>query len=298
MDNKVPFYHPPVLLDEKLNEQLFSNGFVLFPFLNREEVDALRALFFQYHVLDEITGLYVSSHSKDCKTMHKMNAVNSKIFASPIERHFQNVKKLGGTFIVKSPDPNNILHPHQDWNIVDETKYRSFTIWVPLQDITEDNGAMYVLPGSHNWIRGYRHITIDSVYGKVYDLAWKHSIPLYMKAGEAVIFDHALVHASKPNCSDELRICATYGLISQDATMRIYLNDNGNIEEYSSTPEYYLESKAQTGPHPFPLLKIVNFKPVQLDEAGFYEVSGIKNNWNQTFVNSFAKKWWKKVKHV
>jgi hypothetical protein len=270
------FHHPPVLYDETLNGHLFKYGYAHFPLLYPDEVDALRKLFFQYHQPDELSGLYITANRKDRLLIYEINEQMNRIFARAIEKHFQNVKKLGGTFIVKNPDPSNILHPHQDWNIVDETRYRSFTVWVPLQDISEQNGVMYVLPGSHNWIRGYRHITIDSVYGKIYDLAWQYSVPVYMKAGDALVFDHALAHASKPNYTREPRICASYGLISEGAEMRIYLNNNGNIEEYACTPDYYLEPLAQTGPHPFPLLKVVDFKPVQLDETGFFEISGIK----------------------
>lgn len=291
MENNKEFFHPPILRNQNLNEQLFKEGFAHFPLLNQTAVEQLKSLFFEYHTVDEVSGLYVSSTRKSREIMNKINDVNCSIFKEPLEQHFKHVKKLGGTFIVKNPDPQYILHPHQDWSIVDETLFRSFTIWVPLQDITEENGAMYVLPGSHNWIRGYRHITIDSVYGKIYDLTWKHMIPIYMKAGEALVFDHALVHASKPNCGNQPRICATHGLISEGAEMRVYLNNKGSIEEYACHGEYYLEPSALTGPHPFPLLRVVDFKPTQFSENDFYAYSKMQKP-------HLKNSWWKQLNHI
>jgi hypothetical protein len=282
VENKTSFSHPPILKDEALNHHLFQYGYACFPLLDQEEVELLRRLFFEYHSSDQIHGLYISAYNISREKMYELDKKCKAIFSRGINANFwtDNFREPGTSFIVKANNTNNELHPHQDWSIVDETRFRTFTVWTALQDINEHNGAMHVLPGSHEWIRGYRHITIDSVYGKVYDLAWKHSKPIYMKAGEALIFDHALAHASKPNCSSELRICATYGIASKESEPRICINNNGTIEEYACSPEFYLDAIAKTGPFPFPKIRDVDFKPVQLNEKEFCKLAGVemKNN--------------------
>lgn len=40
---------------------------------------------------------------------------------------------------------------HQDWTIVDETKFVALNIWTPLQQTTELNGTLEVIKGSHRW---------------------------------------------------------------------------------------------------------------------------------------------------
>lgn len=265
-----------LLKDEVYNRQLLENGFVHIPFLTEQEVSALKALYINHYGNDKVEGLYVSAFKGKREIMQVVSDASSAIFERACNLHLNEVHKLGGAFIAKDYDPENVLHAHQDWSIVDEALHRSYTIWVPLQDIDETNGAMHVLPGSHNWVRGYRHITIPSVYGKVYDLAWKYSLPIYMKAGEALIFDHALAHSSRPNCSSELRIVATQGFVSKGAEMRIYLNADGIVEEYACGADYYLEPSAQAGPHPFPKMKDTNFKPIQLSEADF--LTFVKSN--------------------
>ncbi len=296
MENKGPDIAETVMADSEFNRRLSETGFVHIPFLQPDEVKALRELFFNFYASESYPGLYVSAFHSPRETMREVSRLNSEIFDRAMHLHFRHVQRLGGSFIVKAPDDQNLLHPHQDWSIVDEAHYHSYTVWVPLQDITEENGAMYVLPGSHNWVRGYRHITIPSLYGKVYDLAWKHSVPVYMKAGEALVFDQALAHASKPNTGKELRIAATQGLITQGAQMRIYLNNHGTVEEYACDSEFYLEPEAQTGPFPFPKLRDTDFKPFQLNEQDFFTFAGInepqvkKSHWLGRFGNLWNKK--------
>jgi ectoine hydroxylase-related dioxygenase (phytanoyl-CoA dioxygenase family) len=43
--------------------------------------------------------------------------------------------------MVKSKGENGSLHPHQDWNIVDEREFNSYNIWLPLVDVNAENGT-------------------------------------------------------------------------------------------------------------------------------------------------------------
>ena len=258
-----------IVKDETLNKQLFEKGYMVLPFLNHAEVQQLRDIYFSYHPDASVQGFYVSSHVKPWDELMEISDKIKDIVAPKIDAHFQNVQKIGGTFIVKAPDEKNILHPHQDWRIVDEDHFRSFTIWIALQDTTDENGALYVLPGSHEWIRGYRHITIPSVYGKIYDLTWEYMFPLHLKAGEAVVFDHALVHASKPNISKELRIAATNTIMSEGATFRICCNNTGVVEEYECPPGFYIKPESRTAPFDLPKIRDTEFEMLQLDEEAF-----------------------------
>lgn len=268
--------HEPILKDSSLNTQLFENGYVIMPFLNGDEVDRLRKEFYRIHEASEVSGgLYVTSTRKDSEAIERANSAVKSAFSRAISQHIANGKTLGGTYISKPANETEPLHPHQDWNIVDETKYRSFTIWVPLQDVDDSNGSMYVLPGSHEWIRGYRHLTIPCVYGQIYDVVWEQMTPVHLKAGEALIFDHSLVHASKPNRSDSLRIAATHSLLSSESEMRFYWNNNGTVEEYECTNEYYITEEAKSGPGSLPKIKDVDFEIRQVDEIEFYKLAGV-----------------------
>lgn len=289
--------HEPIILDPSLNEQLFKDGYVTMPLLNSEEVDQLKKEFYKTHSQGEVSGLYVTSTSKDPDTIETANRAIKKAFKRAIELNFKNINALGGTFITKPANEDQPLHPHQDWNIVDETKFRSFTIWVPLQDVNDANGCMYVLPRSHEWIRGYRHVTIPCVYGRIYDQVWEQMMPIHLKAGQALIFDHALVHASKPNRSDQIRIAATHSMLSKNAEMRFYWNNNGTVEEFECHNEYYITEEAKHGPSDLPKIKDVDFEIRQVDENEFYELAAIKKPSN-TDTESESGGLWNKVKEL
>lgn len=259
--------HEPILRDEKLNHNLFEEGYVTLPFLNSEEIEQLKAVFWKYHKPEEVNqGLFVSAHYKSDDSIHAMSDEIRAVFNRAIDEHVENGMTLGGTFISKPANQTEPLQPHQDWSIVDESRFRSFTIWVPLEDVDDTNGCMYVLPKSNNYIRGYRHLTIPSVFGQIYDLVWKYMIPVPLNAGEAIIFDHALGHASKPNSTNSVRIAATHSLISRNPEKRFYFNNEGVVEEYVGEDDIYNTPEAKVGPGHLTKIRDLDFEIHQLDE--------------------------------
>lgn len=272
------FNHEPIFRDEALNDKLFTEGYITLPFLNVTEVKALKEVFWKYHNQEEVEGLYVSAHYKTDESIHAMSDEIRAIFARAIEEHVENGMTLGGTFISKPANQIDPLEPHQDWSIVDESRFRSFTIWVPLDDVDDKNGCMYVLPKSHEYIRGYRHLTIPSVFGPIYETVWKYMLPVPLKAGEAIVFDHALGHASKPNSSNAVRIAATHSLISNNPEKRFYFNNNGVVEEYVGEDDFYNTPEAKVGPGHLTKIRDLNFEMKQLDEDRFLNLVGVKND--------------------
>ena len=51
--------------------------------------------------------------------------------------------------LVKWPGQDGAMGTHQDWTFVDERRFRSVTVWCPLVDVEQRNGALELLPGSH-----------------------------------------------------------------------------------------------------------------------------------------------------
>lgn len=268
--------HVQLFRDKVLNQALFEDGYITLPFLNTDELEKLRSLFYKFHSDEEVNGIHVSSHTKNEKIITSINDGIRAVFKRSIEEHILDGQTLGGTFITKAPNVTDKLEPHQDWSIVDESRFRSFTIWVPLDDTNDENGCLYVLPKSHEFVRGYRHVTIPSVFGPIYETVWKHMTPIHLKAGEAIVFDHALGHASKPNLTNQARIAATHSLISPNAEMRFYCNNNGTVEEYRGENGYYNTEQAKVGGGHLTKLRDLDFKMHQLDEQEFYTLAGIE----------------------
>lgn len=269
------FKQEQILENEELNQQLFSEGYVTLPLLDKGEIESLGELFYQHHSDSDVQGgLYVSASQKSEKAIHEMSDSIRETFRRSMQEHVMNGQTLGGTFISKPANQNEALEPHQDWSIVDESRFRSFTIWVPLMDVDENSGCMYVLPKSHNSMRGYRHLTIPSIFGQIYSHVWKHMVPVPLKAGEAIIFDHALGHASRPNRSNKVRIAATHSLLSTNPEMRFYWNNKGTVEEYIGESDHYNTDEAKVGPGRLKKLGNLDFEITQLNVETFDTLVG------------------------
>ena len=68
--------------------------------------------------------------------------------------------------------------------------------------------------------------------------------PLTVKAGEAVIFDSALIHSSSPNTSSEMWLAINFFVRPKEADYLHFYRDKKTprheVELYNVTPEFYI----------------------------------------------------------
>lgn len=158
--NRIEFIEP------HKTDALWKDGYVVFPLLDKQKVDELRAIFYQFHPKVP-SGFYASTHLEDIDLRKKMSDAAMKIISPEVKKWLRNGWLLGGAFISKSPGESGVLPLHQDWNLVDETRERSYNLWIPLVDVNEVNGAMRILPSSHNkqkTIRGRKSVLFWSQF--------------------------------------------------------------------------------------------------------------------------------------
>src|SRR5690606_6148058 len=107
----------------------------------------------------------------------------------------------------KWPGDDGIKHIHQDWSFVDEDLHRSVGLWVPLVDVDEANGTLYVLPGSHRVLRQVRPAPglPAGAPNPVTELDFDDLDPVPLRVGQAIAYDQAVVHGSPPNRTDAPR---------------------------------------------------------------------------------------------
>lgn len=265
-----------ILLDSTQNQQLQKEGYVVIPFLTATEVSELTTFFKSKIELQE-GDFYATAHSNDVDFRKEMSDKIVEVIKHKVDSLFQNHELLGASYIVKSKNLSHALQPHQDWNIVDESKYRSFNIWIPLVDLNDENGAILVMPKSHSWVVNYRHSSISCSYQEVHNQIWENMSPLFLKAGEALIYDHALLHASMPNTTQLDRIACACGIIPNAAPMRYYWNNNGKIEEYESSKEFFMTENVFVGPKGLKKIRDIDFDFISIDENKFYELAKIGN---------------------
>ena len=221
----------PVFKNNDYNNSLREKGYIILPFLKKAELEKLNSVFYDF-VPQSTDRFFATTHSPDLNLRKSANQAIQEAIKEPISLYFSDGKPLGGAFITKPVGNKGILPLHQDWNIVDETKFRSYNIWIPLVDVNEHNGAVFVLESSHNKTTSYRGPGIASPFSQITDEVMKAMTCLNMKAGEALIYDHALWHLSPENKSNQNRPAMVLGMIPRLAEMRSYYQEGTEIAEY------------------------------------------------------------------
>jgi len=260
--------------NSELNTVMEKKGFVVLPFLNNEELTSLQTAFNNIPT-EEINQFYATAHHLDIGFRKKMSDLIMQNLHRALNEYMIHMDLLGGSYIAKPPNYEQVLQPHQDWNIVDESSFRSFNIWIPLIDLNPENGAIMVMPGSHRWIDTYRHSSIPCAFSQVHSLLLKNMQTLYLKAGEALIYDHRLIHASHENKSEEVRVACASGIKPKEADMLFYWNNNGTIEEYESNAAFFMNENVFAGPGNLVKKQTLDYYFKSVSEDEFYTLSGI-----------------------
>lgn len=138
------------------------------------------------------------------------------ILTQPIFNVFEGYKFVGFNFAVKK-SKGAPFQPHiDDAHTTDQ--FRWFDFWIPLIDVDETNGVLYVLKRSHLLPLPIRGIGLPFPFLKFEGLIQKNSTRLKLRAGQALIFDDRIIHGSPENPTDIDRPAIIAGLIPQNAT--------------------------------------------------------------------------------
>ncbi len=229
-----------VFKNEELQEKFNRDGYVVVSLIDSDAIQFLRDL---YSTIQPVSYKGFSSTIYNPDIALKKNT-SKKIYDAVngfVNSYFQDTRPLGCSFLCKTPGTDSFMPAHQDWTIVDESKFSSITIWMPLVDTNESNGALRVLPGSHRFSNVLRSPTLPGVFQQISDELFNATVALPVKAGEAVIFNQALIHASSANMSGSDRVVATYGLVHKDAQLSFYHQiEKGKVEQYAIADDFFI----------------------------------------------------------
>lgn len=109
-------------------------------------------------------------------------------------------------YVIKAADKDTAFAWHQDSGYVHENHDPYLTCWIPLDDVNEENGAVYLLPYSRSGIRSYiKHIKDPVKNDQVCYFGSDPGMPVIAPAGSIVCFSSVVIHRSGPNLTDRLR---------------------------------------------------------------------------------------------
>ena len=235
-----------------------KQGFVIVNLFNKGIIEKLRCVY--NNDTPEINKQsYTSFEINNREARKTIDKKIKTIYNQPLLTVLNDYQPLWGNFMVKAPKAQN-MELHADWRYVDESEFISMNIWAPLQDTNVKNGTLWVVPKSHKIVKSIRGINLPKYYFKQNELFKKHyGIPVNLKAGQVIFYDHRLVHYSYPNFSNEKRLAATLIIAQKKAEVFYYWfnSQNNNIEKHLvSDPDFFCSTSFTDSPQTKPIALI------------------------------------------
>ena len=199
--------------------------------------------------LNSITRLHrfsalVRSHIRDPRQLDAVTQIVGSDLFCPNDLYF-----------FKPPGTGQPIAWHQDsWyfrntyvsSIGDAIEQASIGTWLALDDADEENGCLWVIPGSHRLgVIDHSQVEESDKYllqkrVTVSDEMEERAIPVEVPKGALVFFNNALLHRSTPNRSDRFR--RAYIVHYMKATIQHTRNRQRIVEgtEHWATMEMYI----------------------------------------------------------
>ena len=163
----------------------------------------------------------------------------------------------GTCLFLKEPENQGFVSWHQDGKYQGWDPYNFLTAWIAITDVTEENGCMRMLPGSHKKNFMQHKDTFDDnnllTRGQTIDnVPYKKTIPILLKEGQLSLHHPKTIHGSGPNLSKKRRIgFAIQSYIATNVKQMVgkaYVQlargrDNYHFHEHTTRPKKRMNSK-------------------------------------------------------
>jgi hypothetical protein len=231
-----------LIIDRDAEQMLVQEGWARLPLLASHEVRTLSA---GYESLHPAVGQGFDTDFAYLAPQHKreVDELIRSVIEPRVREVFEPVDLFNVTFVVKWPGGGSELPLHQDWSYTDEREHRSVTIWIPLTDVSPDraNGPICLLPRSHLLPALPRGANTIPWYEPHRSAIARHLRPVAAEAGDAVVFDHRLLHASPPNDSSSIRCAITAMAVRSATPLRYYHQVGGRIRAYAIDASFFID---------------------------------------------------------
>jgi ectoine hydroxylase-related dioxygenase (phytanoyl-CoA dioxygenase family) len=230
----------PIFYDKNLQAHFDTHGFVIVNGMEEEQTEAIKQAYSQIH--GSIGGGFESTMNNPSPAYKKQVFETITHYTNPIlQKHLIEYTPVTANFVIKRPHSTSQVPAHRDWSMCDETEYAGINIWVALDHCHVLNGALHILPGSHLTAKGPRGNKIKTNDSIEFELNRHKFLPLYIKKGQAIIYDLRCLHFSPPNASETIRYAAGCACIPNEAKPIHYKADaDDEILVYHAPVEFYM----------------------------------------------------------
>lgn len=221
-----------IFRDNTLNKQFLKQGYVVVSLLSNEKVEAVKD-FYKSNRPAQAAGFHTTHFFSDVDYKEKVQETIENACSGKLQELLIDYKALFSNFMVKEPGENSRMPLHADWTYVDESNFISLGVWCTLVDTNKENGMLGVVPYSHNLKANFRGPQIPTPFHDFNEYVIKNYGKLLpMQAGEAVIYNHKLLHFSPANQSNEVRLAFNSVWVPKETQVVHYTMLNNEIRKY------------------------------------------------------------------
>jgi hypothetical protein len=276
-----------VLLNEDLQGRFEKDGFVKIPLLGNEDIMNLSEILKELKEESQkgqmnIDSSYKLSFFSSSPEYRKTVLERIGTFFQPkVDRFLNGYKPLIINVFDKEPGTGEVPI-HQNWTFVDEDKFTSVSVWIPLIDTTRENGTMEVVRGSQRVLTKYRAPNIPWVFeGMLNELKEKYLEPIDAKLGEAEIIDDSIIHWTSQNDTSQVRTAIQLIMIPNESTPIHYYKNPGTEEDkleiFEVDSDFFTRFNMQEKPMNVKSIGFVDFKYKALSEQDFVKRIAVNN---------------------
>lgn len=204
--------------------------------LTADELEELRRVTDQF--IDASRSVDANNETFDLEPEHSAAAPSLRRLKHPVSKHpvyakyarhdrildivtcllGPNLRFHNNKINMKNPGHGSAVEWHQDWAFYPHTNDDLLEVGIALSDMTAENGALLVVPGSHKG-KTWDHHQDGRFVGGITDPAFRAdgAVPVTVKAGGVTLHHVRTLHGSKPNRSDTPRRLFFIGFCAADA---------------------------------------------------------------------------------
>lgn len=234
-------------------------------FLNQPQMQRLLQIYNDNMDYDDMPLQFFTTHWLSSEAARLQIHRDVQAVLHPLVKNLlPGYKSLLGYYLVKKPGGANPCILHQDWAMTDESRFTGITLWCPLTDVTGENGNFAVVEGSHRFFHNPRGTNLDMPFDRfaVSDIEKKFLTHLPVKAGDAIFFDHRLIHASPPNMTSQIRVAVGMVMIPEEAPVIHHLHQGDKLLVYEADDNFLLSFYYNWREPEKPLFNAQNYKLV------------------------------------
>lgn len=220
-------------------KQFDENGFIILPLVSHETIVQLKKLHQEQFTENDNRTYAFNAESESAKNDYIATRL-IELLAESFDKVLVDYVNHGGTFFTKVKGYGE-LPLHQDTTVVEPGA--GFYTWIPLQDVTEQNGCMFIVEKSHRFFENYVSFTYPNESIPRDTIQPQYVTKLEMKAGEILFLNGRMFHGSFENNTTRHRVAVNVSITKADTRFVYYQKKNEfTASEYFVTAESYRNS--------------------------------------------------------